>query len=345
MNHKHEKSNDEPRSHGSKNKFNGWMVVSFILLIASVLFLVLWLTKGGSAGAVSENQIRTEMKTFIDENLLQQGMTSTIESVEDIGGMYKVIVNVQGQNITSYASKDGKIFFPSGYNIAEVKAAAATQGNQNAQPAAANVPKTDKPVVEMFVMSYCPYGTQIEKGMLPVVDLLGSKADIQVKFVDYAMHGQKEVDENILQYCVQQTYKDQYYKYLQCFLNDSNAARCVKELGFDQAKLDSCISATDTKFNISKDYADKSTWRGSFPSFSINEAENQKYGVQGSPTLVVNGVVVNSARDSESLKGVICNAFTDKPAECDTALSTAGPSAGFGFGTSGTDAAAAGCGV
>lgn len=35
-------------------------------------------------------------------------------------------------------------------------------------------------------MSHFPYGTQIEKGMIPVMETLGNKADIGIKFVNYA---------------------------------------------------------------------------------------------------------------------------------------------------------------
>ena len=40
------------------------------------------------------------------------------------------------------------------------------------------ITKTDKPNVELFVMSFCPYGVQAETAMKPVVDLLGDSADI-----------------------------------------------------------------------------------------------------------------------------------------------------------------------
>ncbi|MGV8168742.1 MAG: hypothetical protein ACP5N3_01670 [Candidatus Nanoarchaeia archaeon] len=319
-----------------------WMVMAIVFFLAAIIFLVLWLTNGrDSTSGVGEEQIKVEMKKFIDENLLQAGMTSTVDSVEDLGGIYKLTISVAGQTITSYATKDGKIFFPSGLALEEATAAPTTPAQAQQPP---EVPKTDKPVVEVFVMSHCPYGTQIEKGLLPVVSLLGDKADIQIKFVNYAMHGQKEVDEQLNQYCIQQEYPDDYYKYLQCFLNDSNTARCMTEMKFSQTKIDACITAADAEFGISKDFADKSTWKGSFPSFSIYDAENIKYGVQGSPTLVINGKSVSSARDSQSLKNAICAAFNDAPAECDTALPTASPSPGFGYGTSGSDAAAAQCG-
>lgn len=51
-------------------------------------------------------------------------------------------------------------------------------------------------------MSHCPYGLQMEKGIIPVVETLGDSIDFQVKFCDYAMHGQTELDEQVLQYCI-----------------------------------------------------------------------------------------------------------------------------------------------
>lgn len=359
--HKHHSHEKSESCCGGKT---AWIVSSIILFIAAVIFMILWMTKG-TEGVVQEktltaDQIKVEMGKFVNENLIQAGTTATIESVKDVGEAYELVVQYMGQNITSYASKDGKMFYPSGATVdgklyfpnayivedltvyTKSQQTAAPQAPQDTQT---NVPKSEKPNVEVFVMSHCPYGTQIEKGLLPVVELLGGKADIQIKFVNYAMHGQEEIDEQLNQYCIQQEYPDQFYKYLQCFLADGNTERCIGELEFSQTKLDACVDATDKEFGISEAYEDKSTWRGSFPSFSIHDAENTKYGVQGSPTLVINGVQASSSRDSESLKKAICNAFTTVPDECNTVLSTAGPSAGFGFGTSGTDAAAAGCGV
>jgi hypothetical protein len=346
--HKHASKHHKPAKHDStpktSNSFNGWMIFSMVLFLVAILFMVLWLTKsGGVKGEVSSDEAKVIAADFINNYLVQAGTSATVESVVETNGMYKLTVDYKGSKITSYLTKDGKVLIPQGTQAAiAIDEFKATATQPAAQPT--TVPKTDKPAVEVFVMSYCPFGTQIEKGLLPVVGLLGSQADIKIKFVDYVMHGQKESDENLLQYCIQQEYPTQYYKYLQCFLNASDSPGCRASLGFDQAKLDACTKAADAQFGISKDYADKSTWRGSYPRFAINSAEVQKYGVQGSPTLVINGVQASSARDPNSLKNIICDAFTTKPAACNTALPTASPSAGFGFGTSASDAAAATCG-
>ena len=55
------------------------------------------------------------------------------------------------------------------------------------------VPKSDRPKVELFVMSYCPYGLQMEKAYLPAWELLKNKADIDLKFVSYSIHPKKKI--------------------------------------------------------------------------------------------------------------------------------------------------------
>jgi len=193
------------------------------------------------------------------------------------------------------------------------------------------MPKKDKPEVEMFVMSHCPYGTQIEKGMLPVARLLGDKIDFNIRFCSYAMHGKKELDEQTLQYCIQKEYNDKYMDYLACFLKDEKTDDCLKEVGLD-GKLDSCITETDAEFKITEKFNDESTWSGGrFPLFDVDKELNEKYGITGSPGLVINGVTAKSGRDPASLLNAICTGFKNKPAECNEKLSSANPSPGFGF--------------
>ncbi len=220
------------------------------------------------------------------------------------------------------------------------------QPQQQADTSApASIPKTGKPAVDLFVMSYCPFGTQAEKGILPVVRTLGDKIDFKVRFVYYAMHGEKEVYENLAQYCIQKEQPDKYLKYLACFLNASNESDCLNVAGVDTAKLDACKTASDSTFDVTKNWNDKSSWNnGQFPLFNTDSALNQKFGVQGSPTLVINGAQSNAGRDSASFLAGICAAFNTPPAECNTNLSSTPPGAGFGYDSVGA-ATAAGCGV
>lgn len=44
-------------------------------------------------------------------------------------------------------------------------------------------PKSDKPEVKFFVMSFCPYGNQAEAGLEPVYQLLKNKVDWQPRYI------------------------------------------------------------------------------------------------------------------------------------------------------------------
>jgi hypothetical protein len=173
-----------------------------------------------------------------------------------------------------------------------------------------------------------------------------------VRFVYYSMHGEKEVKEELTQYCILSEQSDKYLKYLACFLNDSIGGgtedwsnKCIAQVGIDATQLASCKIADDTKFNVMKNFNDKASWlNGQFPKVDFDAALNTKYGVGGSPTLVINGVESNAGRDSASYLAGICAAFNNAPAECQTQLSAVAPGPGFGYDSVGS-AQAAGCGV
>lgn len=280
---------------------------------------------------ISMNEAKERTETFITENLVQPGTEIKVKGVGEEKGLYKINIELLGQEINSYLSKDGKIFFPEGMDLGEIEEQA--QAMKDAQDAEKKeIPKTDKPVVEAFVMSYCPYGTQIQKGLLPVIDLLKDKIDFDFKFVNYAMHEKEEIDENLVQYCINEDNQDQYHKYLECFLSEEDSKSCLAEAQVNQAVLNQCVTATDSKFGITEKYEDKANWGGQYPPFDVQKEDNEKYGVQGSPTLIINGVEASSARDSQTLLNTICGAFEEAPAECEQALSTDTPAPGFGDG-------------
>jgi len=305
---------------------------------------------------INEGAIKAQINAFNTVNALRgAGISLIYQSAKvDEDGLIEALVldNSTGSAAKVYFSKTNKYIsimdatqpFPIdvvNYSIQMELAAAAA----NATAANVSVNKTDTPKVELFVMSYCPYGTQEEKGIIPAVEALKGKIDFSVKFVYYAMHGKKEVDENTRQYCIQKEQNDKYIPYLACFLNDSNYSRCVASVNISSTSLDACMNATDAAYNITGIYNDQANWlSGQFPIYPVHMADNQKYGVQGSPTLVVNGAEVSAGRDSASILSAICKAFSVKPTECSTALSSVTPSSGFGYTGAGDSGAAAQCG-
>lgn len=337
-------------------KCNCEKIKKFWPQIIAVLFLII--VAGGfgyykliwKKHNLTQTEAKAKVEDFINNNLMQEGMKAEIGSVTKENGMFKVAVKIgegkQQQEIISYLSLDGTKFFPNVMDIAETEQKVAEQKKAQAEAVpAAEIPKTDKPTVELFVMSYCPYGTQIEKGILPVIDALGAKISYSLKFVNYAMHEKKEIDENLKQYCIQKNEPAKLSPYLKCFLKDSaKSDACSISTGINAAKLAGCIAETDAQFKITEQYNDKDSWsNGAFPPFNVNKEDNEKYGVKGSPTLVINGVETSAAgRDAASLLKTICFGFNKEPKECLAKLSATVPSAGFGEGAAvagNTDAA------
>lgn len=293
----------------------------------------------------SKGITKEEARAKIEALVKDSGGTATVKDVMEDGDLYKITVSVNGQDQPVYVTKDGTKFIQQAITFEEIdkqKEAAKKQEEKASKP----VTKSDIPEVKLFVMSYCPFGTQIEKGILPVVAALGNKIKYTLEFVNYAMHGDKEIAENLRQYCIQKNQPAKLSAYLTCFLKkgEGTEASCMTSTGVSASQVASCVAETDAQFNITKDAADKSKWsNGQFPPFNVNNEENVMYGVQGSPALIINGVETQSAgRDSASILKTICDAFNTAPKECQTKLSTTAPAAGFGEGAAAATPAASG---
>ena len=283
-----------------------------------------------------DDNLKKQVKEFIEKNLVQPNTKIDIKEITKEHGLIKIVTTSQGQEQPLYVTTDGKRLVFGLISLEDYKKQITEQ--KKAQEKASSVSaenKKDKPIVEYFVMSYCPYGTQFEKGFIPVLKLLGGKIDAQLKFVNYAMHSKKELDQNLVQYCIQKEQPAKLYSYLNCFLSSKGGSEeginnCLKSTGIDQTKLNSCVTKTDKEFKVSENYKDKSTWKGQFPTFNVNNADNEKYGVAGSPTLVINGQTISTARDSASLLKAVCSGFKNAPEECKKELSSKAPAPGFG---------------
>ncbi|HEX7586563.1 MAG TPA: hypothetical protein VF390_02940 [Patescibacteria group bacterium] len=300
-----------------------------------IFAVILLLLIGGSyaysyqknTGQKNMEAIKQKTEKFIKENLVQPGTEINITDFVKENNLYKLTASVGKQSIVAYVTEDGKNFFPQAIDMDKKSDAAAAPGGA-AAAAEASV-KKDVPDVELFVMSYCPYGVQAEKGILPVVQKLGSKINFNVKFVDYTLHGKKEFDENLNQYCIEKEEPSKYNDYLACFTKEGDSAKCATSTKINSAKVTSCISATDKQFKLTENFSAS----GQTSPFNIQKDLNDRYGVKGSPTLVVNGQTLDAGRDSASLLKTICSGFGNQPEECKSALPSDTPTPGFGTGT------------
>jgi protein-disulfide isomerase len=315
-------------------------------------FLISWLMNpsmtamvvGGGMMASSE-EVGQDVADYINENLLREGYSASLRNVTEKEGMYEVSIDVieegaeSGQNVIFYVSGNGELlFFNEPVDMTEPLPVAEEEEPETTET---GVPKSDRPVANVFVMSYCPFGLQMEKAVIPVLELLGDKADINIDYVHYIMHGKDEIDQNTRQHCIEQEEPEKFAAYLRCFVQSDDHEKCAADAGIDTARLDACVAATDEQYNITGLYEDQSTWsNGRYPPYMIDAALAQQYGVGGSPTFVINGQTVSVSRSPEAVKQAICDAFNTPPEECSQELSSEAASAGIGPMSGGTDTGA-----
>lgn len=345
MKSKHKENEEAITSpHHSKKKLFIWQLISGVLFAALVITILLAVAKPTTNNTMATETVTTnsvdqevidDTITFLEENFPVTGIV--VKNSEITDGLYKITISIEDQEMPIYTTLSGEnIFLQAPLNKEEFIAEKA----ESEKPV--EVQKSDKPKVEVFVMSHCPYGTQMEKGLIPVIETLNDKADIEIKFVDYAMHGKTELDEQLNQYCINKEEPEKYLPYLKCFLEEGKTADCLTRAEINTTTVNACVTATDNEYKVTELFNDKSTWQGGqFPQFNIYKEENELYGVQGSPTTVINGVIVeNMPRSSSGILNQICLAFNDQPEECQTELSSDAPSAGFGYEGTGTNSAA-----
>lgn len=305
-----------------KIKGNPWIAVSIVLGIA-VIVLLFMVLRGGITGNVIKGE---DAGTTIIEYLNSRtGGGVEYISHEDLGNLYEVTVSYQGQEIPVYVTKDGKYFVQGAIPITGDVIDDPNANTETPQ----DVPKSDKPKVEAFIFSYCPYGLQFEKALLPVYDLLKNNADINIVAIG-AMHGEFEKTETLRQISIEQLYgKDKLFAYLKEFNANTNIGSCSG----DDTCLNKYLPAIYSKLGIDKTKVENYIKADALTIYGEQGSEASSLGISGSPTFVINGVKVSVSRTPDAIKQAVCSAFNTEPSECSQTLSTVSPSAGFGDST------------
>lgn len=313
---------------------NPWIAATFLLGIALVLVLIFGM--GRSGGGVSADEASQKVMDFINSNPDITGEVSLV-STEKQDQFYQVTLSYQGQEVPVYTTLDGKFLVSNPVSLDKTTPAEETTPTQPETPQ--DVPKSDKPKVEAFIFSYCPYGLQFEKALFPVYDLLKNKADINIVAIG-AMHGEFEHQESLRQISIEKLYnKDKLFAYLKEFDTNTDIGSCSGE----ETCLNKYLPAIYTKLGIDKTKVENYMKTNAEAIYQAQNARASELGIGGSPTFVINGVKVDVARNADAIKEAVCNAFSTAPTECSQTLSTTAASAGFGASASGSGTAAS-CG-
>lgn len=301
------------------------------IVILLVAFLAAGLMQAGDGTSLPAATCGQNTIAYINENLVQEGKTAELLSIRESRGLYELKVKYQSQETTLYTTRDCTLLFTSAMNMKGEAAATQT-------PSAPAVPvKTVRPAVDLFVMAFCPYGTQAEDVMAPVVGLLGEKADIRIRYITTvtgstadtvdSLHGMPEAKEDLQQICINRYYPEKYWAYLNAFNEacypvwqdaaalESCRGNTTAALGIDPARITACADGTE-----------------GLDLLRADETASNRYEAYASPTLFINGVKYTGSRTPEAFKKAICAGFETVPAECSTELSSEAVSASGGCG-------------
>ena len=316
--------NSESRIKEHNTKFNIWLISSVILGVTAVILLGMILFRGGAAGnVISGDDAGKSLVQYLNQ---QTNGGVEFVSFTDKGYLYEVKVKYQGQEIPVYTTKDGKYFVQGATPLTDNLVMGNNINSNTNANAPQEVAKSDKPVAEAFIFSYCPYGLQFEKALFPAYDLLKDKVDFRIVAIG-AMHGEFEKVETLRQISIEQLYgKDKLFAYLKEFNANTNIGSCSG----DDTCLDKYLPTIYSKLGIDKTKVENYMKDDAEKIYNEQNARANSLGVGGSPTFVVNGVQVQVSRSPDAIKEAVCNAFNTEPSECSQSLSTKSANPGFG---------------
>lgn len=302
-----------------------WKIASVFLTILLVISIV---SNMREEHKIQENNVLTKDEavnratSFIQNYILQGAAQVSIKGdIKEEYGLYKFKMNIGGREFESYVTKDGKLLFPQAIDLTQKPQI--QEGTQQSQ----DIPKTDKPTVMLFTMSYCPYGNQAENAMYSVAKLFEEILDIEPHLVIYpasmysgrekdycidnycSMHGIAELKEDVREICIWKYFKEKYWDYIKQVNADCNLGN-----------IETCWSNVASKNGIDVNKIEICLENESIDILKSEYELNVKYNVRGSPTLLINEVVYRGPRTPESYKQAICSAYKDPPTVCEESL-------------------------
>ena len=238
-----------------------------------------------------------------------------------------VLVNrIKGSTNKSDLLAEIKDLMP-GLDVSNVKNVAAASPKASPEPelasvqACANETKSDKPLLEAFIVSRCPFGLQMQRIMAETISKLPQAGEyLKVRYIGSvsnntitSMHGDEEAQENLRQICIRDEQGSNYWDYVSCYMKDGNSTGCLKSSSVDEGKLSACVN--DSSRGLT--YAQK--------DFDLAN----KFNITGSPTLTLNNKIASefdfatstiNGRSPEALKELMCCGFNKEPSFCQQPL-------------------------
>jgi len=302
--------------------------ITYALAGAATALLVALILLNSGIGTMSPKNAGEFAVDYIQENLAPD-LDFEFKDAKKISGIYEIEFEVMGTDDKAYVTTDGKYLF---FQPIDMKPA---QGD--------GIPTSEKPEVDLFVMSYCPYGNQAEELLMPIADLLGDKVDIELHYIFYSnygtgypeycydenavycsMHAIGELNQDVRELCVQEYQPEKLWDFVKA-ANDQADSDTIDELwesiatsvGVDVDQVKNCFDNQIDNILANEIALTNTPYPVELPAQHNGNTEDE---IAGSPTLVINGTIYDGGRSVSDYQEAICSAFDEAPEECDIEL-------------------------
>lgn len=284
--------NDDDDDSGMFKDASTWKVltgIAILLLVLSIFTQGFSFTKNAKTGStLSLSDAEQKTLDFVNTELLQPPFQAEVSSSEELNDLFRVKLNVAGQSFDSYLTKDGRLFFPQGFNTsvtgkADVEPAVEVSAGNGAVLGSSDAPVT---IIE-FSDFQCPFCKKGYDTMKQVEEEYVASGKVKLVFRNFPLSFHSEAKPAALAAeCAKEQgefweYHDKLFEN-QDVLGEENYKKWAKELGLDEQKFNSCFDSKKYESNVDADLAD-----------------GQSYGVSGTPAFFVNGKMINGAQPYE----------------------------------------------
>jgi hypothetical protein len=294
-----------------------------------VIALIIGLIIGGLATAavmpvaeqssLDESELTTMVSSYLNENLvLDPSFVATITDSNMVGdGLYEMNFEVSqdgamvGEGVV-YATAD-YVILGQAFNMNEPV-------EQPEPPAPAELAKQEVADAELYIWGYCPAGVSTLDTYAEAAYALKDSANVSVVLF-HDGHGAYETQQNKIQAAIQQLEPENYWAYAKDFYEDVypvcsqaqtvecdlvESTKLMEKVGIDATAVMALVEAEGDAL------------------IAIDQAKAAALGIGASPTLVVNGTVLDGFdRTADGIKTTVCLGFEVEPEVCAVALSGA----------------------
>ncbi len=296
------------KEHKKKKKVKNsdvWRPVSIILailLIFSIFTAGFGIIKTGSADAeLTADEAAQIAVEYLNNNILQPGITASFEAVEDVGSLYNVKLVIGGQPYDSYVTKDGGLLFPSAIDMTDTSVTpppTPTTTLEYVEVSADDDTVKGDPNAPVTIIEFsdyeCPFCTRFWSDTLPQITKeyidTGKVKHVYRDFpLGFHTSAQKAAEASE---CAGD--QDMYWEMHDKLYKNNNALAVsdlkgyAAELGLDTDAFNTCLDSGKYEDEVKSDMAD-----------------GEAAGVTGTPGFFINGKKLVGAQPFSAFKQII----------------------------------------